>query len=100
LKIFAEWPKDWDAAFTLLARGAFVITTAQKDGQVPLVEVVSRAGGSLKLVNPWTGDVSVYRDGRKAEDVSGRVLSVSTTKGETLVLAPKASVGPPHRIAL
>jgi hypothetical protein len=89
VKIFAEWPKDWDAAFTLLARGAFVISAAQKGGQVPLVEVVSQTGGQLRLANPWGGEVTVYRGGRKAEDLSGQMLAVATGKGERIVLTPK-----------
>lgn len=30
VKFFALWPKDWDAAFTLLARGGFLISSAQQ----------------------------------------------------------------------
>jgi hypothetical protein len=98
VKIFAEWPKDWDAAFTLLARGAFVISAAQRGGRVPLVEVASQAGGQLKLANPWGGEVTVYRSGRKAEDLSGQVIAVPTGKGERIVLAPKGQVVAPVKM--
>ena len=87
IKVFAEWPKDWDAAFTLLARGDFLISAAQKSGAIPLVEIVSQAGGPLRLANPWgAARVTVYRNGRKAEDLSGDVLALSTAKGETVVV--------------
>jgi len=89
VKVFAEWPKDWDAAFTLLARGGFLVSAAQKNGAIPLVEIVSQSGGTIALANPWGGDVSVYRGGRKAEDVSGAVLAIPTAKGEPVVVAPK-----------
>jgi hypothetical protein len=89
VKVFAEWPKDWDAAFTLLARGSFVISAAQKAGRVTVVEIVSQGGGELKLVNPWGGEVTVYRGGRKAEELSGPVLSLPTSKNERLAIVPK-----------
>ena len=90
VKIFAEWPKDWDAAFTLLARGGFLVSAAQQGGTVPLVEIVSQAGGPLRLANPWgASDVTVYRNGRKSEDGSGSVLMLPTVRNETLVVLPK-----------
>jgi hypothetical protein len=92
ISIFNRWPKDWDAAFSQLARGAFVVSSAQKGGKVPLVEILSQAGGPCRLVNPWGGgDVTLYRNSRKAEDLSGETLAFPTAKGETIVLAPKGS---------
>ena len=29
IRLFAAWPAEWDADFTLRARGAFVVTAAQ-----------------------------------------------------------------------
>ena len=38
-------------------------------GKVPLVEIVSQLGGDFRLANPWKGGgVTLYRNGRKAED--------------------------------
>lgn len=87
ISLFNAWPKDWDAAFTLLARGAFVISSAQRNGLIPLVEVHSRNGGSCKLSNPWPGHaVSLYRNGHKEENLSGAILSFTTSKNETIVI--------------
>jgi hypothetical protein len=92
ISIFNRWPKDWDAAFSLLARGAFVVSSAQKGGKIPLVEILSQAGGPCRLVNPWGGgEVTLYRNSRKAEDLSGETLAFPTAKGETIVVAPKGS---------
>jgi hypothetical protein len=89
MSLFNAWPKDWDAAFTLLARGAFVVTSAQRNGTIPLVEIVSQNGGDCRLVNPWADrSVTLYRNGRKANDVSGETLTFPTAKGETVVLVP------------
>jgi len=93
VRIFNRWPKDWDAAFRLLARGGFVVSSAQKNGAVPLVEIVSEVGGPFRLANPWAGrDVTLYRNGRKAEDLDGETISFSTARGETVVVVPKGSV--------
>jgi len=91
MSLFNGWPKDWDAAFVLLARGDFIISAAQKDGRVPLVEIRSRLGGPLLLENPWASGASVYRNGQRREDLSGRTLAIATTKDETVVLVPRGS---------
>ena len=89
MSIFNAWPKDWDAAFTLLGRGALVVSSAQRGGRIPLVEIVSQNGGTVRLVNPW-GDqaVTLFRSGRAAEQLSGATLSFSMTKGETVAVVP------------
>lgn len=90
ISLFNAWPKDWDAAFTLLARGAFVISSAQRDGTIPLVEIVSKNGGMCRLNNPWTGrSVTLYRNGHKEGELSGEVLSFPTSKGETVIVVPR-----------
>lgn len=87
LEVFKAWPKSWDAAFTLRARGAFVVSSVQQDGQVPLVEIMSEAGSICRLINPWRGmTVTVYCDGKKAEDLRGNLLTLSTQQGEILVI--------------
>lgn len=87
IRLFNAWPKDWDAAFTLLARGGFVISSAQREGKIPLIEILSKNGGQCRLSNPWPGQqVSLYRKGRKEEELSGEILSFSTSKSETLVM--------------
>ena len=89
IAILNRWPKDWDAAFRLLARGGFLIASAQKDGSVPLVEIVSQLGGPCRLTNPWRGNVDLYRNGRKAETLSAETLEFPTSKGETVVMVPQ-----------
>lgn len=92
IRVFAAWPKDWDAAFTLLARGAFLVGSAQRDGRIPMVEIRSQAGSECRLANPWgSADVTLFRDGAKAEDLSGAALTLPTRKGETIVVVPRGS---------
>ena len=92
LELFKRWPKSWDAAFTLRARGAFVVSSVQQDGKIPLVEIRSEAGSTCRLTNPWPGmNVTVYRDGTKSEELRGSLLTIPTRKGEILVIVPENS---------
>jgi len=99
MKLFRGWPKDWDAAFTLLARGGFVVSAAQKDGVVKLVEVESQLGGEFPVENPWTGQAAtLYRNGKKAEDLTGDVLRFPTAKGERVIMTPRGAVLSPVKM--
>jgi len=92
IRIFNDWPKDWDAAFTLLARGAFLVSSSMEKGQVEFVEIRSNAGQACHLQNPWSEKaVTLYRNGKKAEDLSGSLLTFPTAKGETIVVVPWGS---------
>ena len=86
LHLFPAWPKDWDARFTLLARGNFLVTAAMRNGTVAPVEIVSQAGAPCVLRNPFGGAVVLYRDGHKAETVNGALLHFPTKKGEKIVV--------------
>jgi hypothetical protein len=110
LEVFSTWPKDWEAAFTLLAHGAFLVTSAQQNGKVGFVELRSaremgtrdensepaalisragQAGSDCRLRNPWGEDaVTLYRDGKKSENLSGSLLRFATRKGEHIVVVP------------
>ncbi len=91
LQLFQTWPKEWDAKFTLLARGAFVVSAAQTSGKIGPVEITSNAGSTCRLKNPWEkAPVMLTRDGKPAEIVRGDLLTFPTRKGEKIVVAPAA----------
>jgi len=99
LKIINDWPKDWDTAFTLRARGALLVSSAQINGKIPFVQIQSLAGSDCNLQNPWGETaVTLYRNGRQAEDISGTLLKFPTAKNETIVVVPKGSK--PSRIRI
>ena len=90
LKIFNGWPKDWDAAFTLRAPGAFLVSAAQQTGKVRFVQIKSLAGAKCRLVNPWPDTtVALYRADGKSHIMRGETLSFDTHAGESLLLAPE-----------
>jgi hypothetical protein len=92
ITLFNDWPHDWDAAFTLLARGGFIVSAAQQSGAIPLVEVLSQNGGTFRVANPWrSGAVTLFRNGASAETLSGAVLGFATAKGERIVVVPAGS---------
>jgi hypothetical protein len=88
--IFPAWPKEWDAQFTLAARNAFVIGASMEKGQIEFVEIQSNKGGNCMIKNPW-GDVelTLYRNGKKSKNISGKLLTLTSKTGETLTLVPK-----------
>jgi hypothetical protein len=89
LRVFPAWPKDWDADFSLLARGAFTVSAAQTAGKIGPVTIVSHAGQICHLQNPWGGSaVQLTRDGKVAEKLSGALLIFPTRSGEHVVIAP------------
>ncbi len=92
IHLFGAWPKEWDAEFTLLARGAFLVTSAIRKGQVRFVELLSQAGGECRLRNPWgESGVTLYRDGKRSEELKGSLLAFQSRKGENIVVAPRGS---------
>jgi hypothetical protein len=87
IHVFPAWPKEWNAQYTLLARGAFLVTSSMREGEVEFVELRSQAGGECRLRNPWAmAKVTLYRDGKKSEDLTGSLLTFSTAKGENIVV--------------
>jgi Glycosyl hydrolase family 95 catalytic domain/Glycoside hydrolase family 95, C-terminal domain/Domain of unknown function (DUF5703) len=87
IHLFPAWPKAWDGEFQLAARGAFLVKASLVAGTIRQVELTSQAGSPCRLRNPWgEGSVTLTRNGRKAESLSGSILSFSTHKGERINL--------------
>jgi hypothetical protein len=58
IRVFPCWPKEQDAKFTnLRAQGGFLVSSTQTDGKVTKLEITSTVGGTLRLLNPWTGKI-------------------------------------------
>jgi len=99
IRIFPAIPTNWPAAFTLLARGAFLVSAEiKKDGTVPAVFIESKKGGECKLVNPWLGqDVSVIEYGNIGIPVifkvsTDHIISFVTKPNKSYLIAPKNSI--------
>ena len=57
IEVFPAVPPSWrDVAFTTLrAQGAFLVSAAQRNGEVERIEVQAERGGSCRVLSPWTG---------------------------------------------
>jgi hypothetical protein len=100
IRVFPSWPKEWDASFTLLARGAFLVTSSIDRGRIGFVELESHAGAECRLRNPWSegkSEVTLYRDGKKSENLHGALLRFPTRKGERVVVVVSGDTPQAHR---
>ncbi|MDQ1913961.1 hypothetical protein RAC89_26520 [Paenibacillus sp. GD4] len=90
LRLFPVWPAGRSARFRKLrAVGAFVVSSEIIEGRVSYVALDSEGGRPCTLHNPWPGEeVTVYRNGRAAESLSGDRLTFGTAIGERLILLP------------
>jgi hypothetical protein len=99
LRVFPAWPKTWNASYKLLARGAFLVSSSIEAGTVAFVELESQAGAECRLRNPWgDGSVVLYRNGMKAETLSGSLLRFATRAGERIVVSPAGSTPARRRV--
>lgn len=87
IQLFTAWPKEWNASFRLLARGAFVVESKLEGGAITTVSIKSNAGVECRIANPWPGSrVTLLRNGDKAESLDGQILRFSSKKSELIEL--------------
>ncbi|MDQ6421476.1 glycoside hydrolase N-terminal domain-containing protein [Paenibacillus sp. LHD-117] len=87
IRLFPNWPAEKKAAFrTLRAVGGFLVSASVEGGKVKEVEIVSEAGSTLQLYNPWTEALLVCERGE--EKLAGDVLLIPTEAGERIRLVP------------
>jgi hypothetical protein len=55
LRVFPDWPSSMDASFTRLrAKGAFLVSSEQRNGTTTFIDVISEHGGPLVIHSPWS----------------------------------------------
>jgi len=93
IRLFAAWPRAWDAEFTLLCRGGFLVTSSMRKGDIEFVEIYSQADAECRLRNPWPKKrLTIYRNGKAWKDTDGSSLvKFPTVKGESFVLVRKGT---------
>jgi hypothetical protein len=96
IRIFPAVPDNWATAFTLLARGAFLVSSEiRKDRTIPGVYIESRKGNICRVVNPWSGtEVSVLQVGKQGKRIKYKteersVVTFKTLAGYTYLIVPK-----------
>jgi hypothetical protein len=89
IKVFPDWPANTSGKFgDLLATGDFLISSGRVANAVQYIRIVSQRGGNGTVTNPWPGSVEVYRNGTDTGAVSGARITLATSAGDTLDLAP------------
>lgn len=92
IHVFPAWPKEWDAQYTLLTRGNFLVTSSMTKGKLEFVEILSQSGANCRIKNPWAGKkVQVYRNGKKQTVKSSDMITLDTQKGDRLILVMQGS---------
>ncbi|MEI6607150.1 MAG: invasin domain 3-containing protein, partial [Verrucomicrobiota bacterium] len=87
IRVFPAWPTDTDAAFSLRAKGGFLVTSQMKSGNVGFVEITSSLGGPCTMRNYWGAQsVDLYRNGLKSATLSAELLTFATAAGENIVI--------------
>jgi hypothetical protein len=87
IRVFPAWPLEWNADFTLLTRGGFLVTSSMQNGRISFVEILSQTGGECRLRNPWPDEtVTAHLPGGQTETHRGSLLTFDTRANETLLL--------------
>ncbi|WP_370127283.1 discoidin domain-containing protein [Streptacidiphilus sp. EB103A] len=88
--LFPVWPSDQDARFhRLLQKGAFVVSSELRNGTVGYADVISNAGNTLRIRNPWPGYSVAVTDHR------GRAVNTSANDG---VITVRTDPGAGYRL--
>jgi hypothetical protein len=90
IRVFPAWPENWEASFSLLGRGNFLITSSIKNNSVEFVEINSLSGLPCELMNPWNGqDVSLFINGIENKTFSGSRVKFPTQINSNYILVKK-----------
>jgi len=88
IRVFPAWPTEWHVSFRLLARGAFLVSSAWNQGKVKFVEVQSRKGGDCQLRNPWGVECLIEDTRGNAQNSGDAILRFSTQPGAMYRIVP------------
>jgi hypothetical protein len=77
------------------------VTSSIERGRIGFVELESQAGAECRLRNPWgESEVTLYRDGKKSENLEGSLLRFPTREGERVVVVASSETPDAHRRAI
>ena len=95
IHVFPAWPKEWDADFSLLTRGNFIVTSSMQNEIVNFIEIYSQSGGICKLRNPWGDgtDITIYEGDRKLMNLNTSLIEFYTDVNKNYIVV-KANAKP------
>jgi len=91
IRVFCALPSDasFVSKFTLLAKGAFLVSSEKEGGEIKYIGIKSLAGNKASVYNPWgTQQVQVRRtsDNSVVQTSSSAVVSFATVSGGIYVM--------------
>ena len=88
IRFFPNWPIDKDAEFhNLRAAGAFLVSASLKNSKVNEIEIISEAGGLLKVILPWSSG-SRIKTKKGIQTSKSPMVEINTEKGEIVLFKP------------
>jgi hypothetical protein len=89
IHVFSAWPAEWDAAFSLLSRGGFLVTSSITKGTIEFVEIQAPHGGTCHIKNPWPGKrIDIYINNKKRRTTADERIEVITRVNDDVILLP------------
>ncbi|MDR2382381.1 MAG: hypothetical protein LBD76_00635, partial [Prevotellaceae bacterium] len=95
VRLFPVWNRSLDASFhRIRVEGAFLVSSALKNGEVTSLSIYSEQGRPLCLLNPWKGrrvSVSEWLDGKRTvkKTYSGERINLPTKPNTMYVFSLK-----------
>ena len=87
IRIFPAWPEEWDAQFSLLCRGGFLVSSAIRNGEIQFVSIDAEQAGECRIRNPWPGrEVLIFRNGKRWKKQKSDMLIMSAKKSDQLMI--------------
>ena len=88
-----DWPSNTNAHFgDNLAYGNFLVSSAIYNNAVLYARIISQAGQTVSITNPWPGQsAQFYRNGTNEGTLSGATFSIATSTNDVLLLAPSGT---------
>ncbi len=93
IRVFPATPGHWPARFTLMARGAFRVSSERRPGQAtPACVSIEAVGGTARecrVAVPWDGETDLRRnDGTAGERTKNAMVTVRLSPGDQVRLSP------------
>ena len=91
IRIFPVFPSNQKASFYRLRTfGAFLVSSVIEKGKIRYIILESEKGKDCTILNPWPNEnISLYRNGKKAETLTGEKVTFSTIVGELITIVPE-----------
>jgi len=91
--LFPDWPSNTNAHFgDNLAYGNFLVSSAIYNNAVLYARIISQAGQTVSITNPWPGQsAQFYRNGTNEGTLSGATFSITTSTNDVILLAPSGT---------